>query len=92
MNLYHLYHYPVGAEDDAQSHFFGEDEESIIGIFSSREKALAVAEILQNKPGFRRWPNGFRILVSVLDRDDYAFKDGLAEFDEVEEADPSVKS
>ena len=91
MNLYHLYHYPVDADKDTLE-LFGEDEECVIGIFSSREKALTVAETLKKKPGFRRWPDGFRILVSVLDGEDYAFKEGLAEFDEVEEADPSVKS
>ncbi len=37
------------------------DEEKFIGIYSTEDKARAVMELLQTKPGFRDYPDYFEI-------------------------------
>ena len=81
MKLYHLYFYPVEADEDTLP-LFGEEDEYPIGVFSSHEKAMAVAETLKTKPGFRKWPGGFRVLVSTLDPEDYGFKEGIGDIED----------
>lgn len=83
MKLYHRHFYHVGPEEETH-YLSGGDDDYPIGIFSSREKALSVAELLRTKPGSRKWPGGFRVLVSELDGEDYAFKEGLSEADDDE--------
>ena len=47
----------------------GELETKDLGTYSSREKALEAIERYRVLPGFRDWPDGFKIYESVLDLD-----------------------
>jgi homoserine kinase type II len=59
--VYPLYHSrPI--DDD-------EEDEKLVGIYSSRAQAEAAIERLRDKPGFRDFPDGFHIYEDELDRD-----------------------
>jgi hypothetical protein len=51
-----------------------------IGIYSTEENANAAIERLKDRPGFRDWPNGFRVFGRTLDEDRWA--DGFIRWDE----------
>jgi len=46
-----------------------DDQEKIIGRYSTEERARAAMERLRDKPGFRDYPERWYIGASVLDRD-----------------------
>jgi hypothetical protein len=46
-----------------------EEDEKFIGIYSSKAEAEAAIERLTGKPGFRDFPDDFKIYESELDRD-----------------------
>jgi homoserine kinase type II len=61
--LYELWHFKIGAEDD-----FDDDEDmKLIGIYSAEDNARAAIERLRIQPGFKDWPDGFRIFTRTLD-------------------------
>ena len=63
--LYELWHFSILAEQE-----FDEDADyKSIGIYSSHSLAEAAIARLRDKPGFRDWPDGFRIFKRRLDRD-----------------------
>lgn len=64
--FYELYHFQISAESDQE---YEENGMRLIGLYSSRALAEAAAERLRHKPGFRAWPDGFRIYESRLDED-----------------------
>lgn len=43
-----------------------EDTELHIGIYASRADALAAVDALKDKPGFKDYPDGFRIVEAKL--------------------------
>ncbi|MBV8563844.1 MAG: hypothetical protein JO273_00135 [Methylobacteriaceae bacterium] len=49
----------------------GADETTLIGIYTTREKAEAALARVRDKPGFRDYPDGFDISEAVLDRDEW---------------------
>jgi hypothetical protein len=57
-DLWYVREYPD--RDDTQLH---------IGIYRTHEDASAAVERLQDKPGFRDWPEGFHIHEVTLNRD-----------------------
>jgi homoserine kinase type II len=62
--LYELWHFQIGADDE-----FDEDEKmKSIGIYSSKGNAEAAAERLKTQPGFKDWPDGFRVFRRTLDK------------------------
>jgi hypothetical protein len=52
-----------------------------IGIYSSRTKAEAAIERLRKMPGFRDFPNGFRIWETTLDVEE-AWAEGFISWEE----------
>ncbi len=46
-------------------------EEREIGLYSTREKAEEAILRLKDKPGFRKYPDGFRISTWPVDRDSW---------------------
>lgn len=77
--VYKLWHFKIGpgeeadVDDEAQA---GKD----IGLYTTEDKAEAALLRLKDQPGFRDWPDGFRIFRAPLDRDGWA--DGFITFDE----------
>ncbi len=64
--VYELWHFKTGAGEpycmfDPSLPHWG------IGTFSSVENARAAIEQIRDKPGFRDWPGGFRIIPFPLD-------------------------
>ena len=47
------------------------DDEKLIGVYSTEEKAKDAIERLKEKPGFRDYPDGFEICDDVVDRDSW---------------------
>jgi hypothetical protein len=47
----------------------GEEEQKLIGIYSTRANAEAAIERLKDKPGFKDYPQCFEIFEHTLDRD-----------------------
>ena len=82
--LYLLWHYAVGAGAvgagaDAAALAAASADAKGIGIYTSRAGAQAAIARVRGQPGFRDWPDGFRILEYWLDED--AFPDGFASDD-----------
>jgi hypothetical protein len=54
-------------------HVYSSDSESdnakLIGIYSSKKSAVEAISRLEQKPGFRKYPNGFSIDEYHLDKD-----------------------
>ena len=76
MRLYELWHFKIGADEE-----FDEDEDmKLIGVYSSEENAKAAIQRLKPKPGFRDWPDGFRIFTRTLNQDSWT--DGFISSDE----------
>ena len=61
MEVFLLWH--VHAFDD------GEEDEKLIGVYSTREKAEAAIGRLKDQPGFVDVPEGFGIHPYVIDKD-----------------------
>ncbi len=78
--LYEIFHWHIDADEDAAEHA-GEPDEKRIGPFSTEAKAKAVIRVLREKPGFRRWPGGFRIRPITVDGEDHAWKGGFVSID-----------
>ena len=74
--LYDLWHFPVKADQE----FDDAPTRKSIGIYSSRANAEAAIERLRKQPGFRDWPEGFRIFEQWLDHDSWV--DGYIGFDD----------
>jgi homoserine kinase type II len=47
------------------------EEVKLIGIYTSKELALAALDRVKDKPGFKERPEGFEIDEVVLDTDDW---------------------
>lgn len=82
--LFRLMHHKVGPDDDEME--LDPEDEKEIGIFSTEEKAREAIAVLQDKPGFRKWPGGFRILFDKVDEigwSDGFFTPGVDDLDEI---------
>ena len=55
--LHELFHFPILAGQD----FDDDADYKSIGLYSSRALAEAAIARLRQQPGFRDWPDGFRI-------------------------------
>jgi hypothetical protein len=77
--VYPLSHTQLSEEEEGNS----DDDPSLkeIGIYSSRANAEAAIERLGKKPGFRDFPNGFRIWEATLDVDE-AWAEGFISWEE----------
>lgn len=76
MIVYKLYH--IRTRPD------GEDDEKLIGIYTTEEKAKAAIERVKGAPGFRDYPDGFEIFEHRLDEDGWV--EGFISADEAEDA------
>jgi hypothetical protein len=65
---YSLNHFRVRAGEKALL-YDDRQQPKGIGIYPSREEADAALERVRDQPGFRDWPDGFRIFTVMLDRD-----------------------
>ena len=74
--LYGLWHFPIRADQE----YDDDGERKSIGIYSSRARAEAAVERLKKQPGFRDWPNGFRVFEQWLDHDHW--EEGYINFDD----------
>ena len=61
MNVFMLYHIRTNES--------GEQDEKLIGIYTTTEKAEAAIRRLEDRPGFRDYPAGFQIFEHMLDED-----------------------
>jgi hypothetical protein len=61
--IYQLAHYRPIPETEY------EEYEIVIGVYSTYENAEAAIQRLKDKPGYCRFPNGFRIGTWMLDDD-----------------------
>ena len=62
-----LWHFTIGADEA-----FDEDGDmKMIGIYTTKQRAAAAVARLRDKPGFRDWPEGFRIFGNRLDEDSW---------------------
>ena len=77
--VYELWHFPIGADAD----FDEASDRKSIGIYSSKASAESAIDRLKTKPGFRDWPNGFRIFEAQLDQDSWV--DGYGNWDDLTE-------
>ncbi len=66
--VFELWHFKIGQDDEWDLDDEAQGAKNI-GIYSSEENAKAAIARLRDKPGFRNWPHGFRILERELDRD-----------------------
>ncbi|SUE43066.1 hypothetical protein [Roseomonas gilardii] len=60
-DLWVVYHHKMGAENDDTETDEIEMSMRLIGIYSSEEKASQAMARMRRLPGFRDWPNGFRV-------------------------------
>ena len=60
--LWHIY-LPAGADDE---------NEKLIGVYSTAENAEAAIQRLRSQPGFKDYPDGFEIHTRTLDTDSWA--------------------
>ena len=63
MVVYMLYH--IYAKKN------GDEQQKLIGIYTTDENAKAAIQRLSGQPGFKDHPSGFQIFEAVLDRDDW---------------------
>ncbi len=49
----------------------GEETELLIGVYKTEENAQAAIARLQKQPGFRDYPEGFKIYAQKLDQDSW---------------------
>lgn len=64
--FWELYHYKISARNTQN---YGDMGMKLVGIYSSLAKAKAALSRLRDKPGFRDWPEGWRIEGVKLDED-----------------------
>lgn len=68
--FYDLWHFKLGPDLDPEAPQADTDDERQdfhrIGVYSTRERAEIAIQYLRSKPGFRHWPDGFRIYESWL--------------------------
>lgn len=60
------------------THLYDQDDIDafkIIGIFSSREKALDAVSTIKDQPGFRKYPDSFSI--DSYEVDDFFWREGF---------------
>ncbi len=62
--LYELWHFKIGADDD----FEVDEQMKSIGVYSTEDNAKAAIQRLRTQPGFKAWPDGFRIFTRTLDK------------------------
>ena len=76
--LWELGHFKVDARNE---HAFMESGGKIVGLFTTAENAKAAIAALRGKPGFNRWPGGWRVFSTGIDRVNWeeGFVDGDAE-------------
>ncbi|PZP48151.1 MAG: hypothetical protein DI601_01635 [Azospirillum brasilense] len=65
--FWHVYHCQMGAEDDETDTDEIELTLKLVGFYSSLQKAEEAVERMRKLPGFRDWPDGFRIYQGGLD-------------------------
>ena len=87
-DLWPLWHFDIAADAE-----WGDDgSERLVGFYSSAAQAEAAILRLRDKPGFRNWPDGFRVFGDTLDEDSWL--DGFATWDDppaaADAASPSV--
>ena len=63
MRVYLLWH--------THQHEIGEDDEKLLGVYSSEARALERADQAKELPGFRDAPDGFEVARYELDRDEW---------------------
>jgi hypothetical protein len=68
--VFELWHFKIGSNDEPDIHDPQQSAKDI-GIYSSEATAAAAIERLRDLPGFRNWPNGFRIMRTRLDVDQW---------------------
>lgn len=73
-NIYQLYHFKITLKEDCDEE--GQDMR-LIGIYSKESDAYSAIERLRGKPGFRKWPDGFRVFETPLDRG--SWQDGFVD-------------
>ncbi|WP_203073402.1 hypothetical protein [Falsiroseomonas ponticola] len=75
-----LLHYEIAADVDEAE----EDEtilsERVVGYYSSQERGEAAIQRMRSKPGFRDWPDGFRLYPTAPNRE--VWSDGFVNMDE----------
>ena len=71
-DLWPLWHFSITADAEWDD----DGSERLVGFYSSAAQAGAAMLRLRDKPGFRDWPDGFRIFEYGLDED--AFPDGFS--------------
>ncbi|HMI97957.1 MAG TPA: hypothetical protein VK479_15720 [Micropepsaceae bacterium] len=49
----------------------GDDEEKLIGIYSTEGNARTIIERIKSKPGFRDHPTGFQVVPVTLDQSEW---------------------
>jgi hypothetical protein len=84
--VYELWHFPIDADVDFDE---ARDRKSI-GIYSSKANAEAAIDRLKTKPGFRDWPDGFRVFEAQLDQDSWV--DGYGSWDDPPEGDKPLNA
>ncbi len=69
--IFPVWHYCAKFDDPLDYSEDKEDGQSPrwIGTFTTRELAQAAIELCRRQPGFRNWPDSFRIFESPLDVD-----------------------
>ncbi|NGM22632.1 hypothetical protein G3576_21645 [Roseomonas stagni] len=63
-----LLHYEIAADVDETEIDETILSERVAGFYSSEEQGQAAIQRLRLKPGFRDWPDGFRLFPIELDR------------------------
>ncbi len=75
-DLWPLWHFDIAADAE----WGGDGSERLVGFYSSAAQAEAAILRLRDKPGFRSWPDGFRVFGDTLDEDSWV--DGFATWDD----------
>lgn len=63
-----LLHYEITADVDETDNDETILSERVVGYYSEEELGQAAIQRLRSKPGFRNWPDGFRLFPIELDR------------------------
>jgi len=66
--VYDLRHYKIRPGERPEKQNIWQDVKDL-GTYSSESEARAAVRRRQNQPGFRDWPDGFRIEQTVVDPD-----------------------
>ncbi len=79
-----LWHFTIGEGEQWEIEKDEGQNPRLIGTYSSEALAVAAAESLRAKPGFRDWPAGFRVLETWLNQT--GWEEGFITFEEAWEA------